>query len=191
MIFKGVMSEFIHSDLITKFEIIRFLLLGSSTSINIAALLFGITKDHKESIDNNSKPTLISDLIYKNLKFFCQAKLKKSDTIILEELEKINLINTNDIDLKKQIIANKNMPEYVKKIALQKLDEIKSGSSEYYKHIDYVKTLIEYPWIGTNYNDIFSNLNYNFDIYDIFAMRNRNFSVFRSRRIFIWKIYIW
>ena len=159
MIFKGVMSEFIHSDLIIKFEIIRFLLLGSSTSINIAALLFGITKDNKESIDNNSKPTLISDLIYKNLKFFCQAKLKKSDTIILEELEKINSANTNDIDLKKQIITNKNMPEYVKKIALQKLDEIKSGSSENYKHIDYVKTLVEYPWIGQNYCDIFSILN--------------------------------
>lgn len=159
MIFKGVMSEFIHSDLLVKFEIIRFLLLGSSTSINIAALLFGITKDHKESIDNNSKPTLISDLIYKNLKFFCQARLKKSDTIILQELEKINSINTNDIDLKKQIITNKNMPEYVKKIALQKLDELKSGSSENYKHIDYVKILSEYPWIGTNYTDIFSILN--------------------------------
>jgi endopeptidase La len=159
MIFKGVMNEFIHSDLYMKFEIIRFLLLGSSTSINIAALLFGITKDYKESIDNNSKPTLISDLIYKNLKFFCQAKLKKSDTILLQELEKINSINTNDIDLKKQILTNKNMPDYVKKIALHKLDELKSSSSENYKHIDYVKTLTEYPWIGQNYSDIFSILN--------------------------------
>ena len=75
------------------YEIIKFLLMGSFTSINIAALLFGITKDQKESIDNNSKPTLLSDLIYKNLKFISQSKLKKSDTIILHELEKINAIN--------------------------------------------------------------------------------------------------
>ncbi len=163
MIFKGVMNEFIHSDIITKFEIIRYLLLGSSTSINIAALLFGITKDQKESIDNNSKPTLISDLIYKNLKFVSQVKLKKSDTIILQEIEKISSINVNDIDLKKQIITNKAMPDYVKKIALQKIEEIKSGSSENYKHIDYVKTLIEYPWISQNYTDIFSTLNNDLD----------------------------
>jgi endopeptidase La len=161
MIFKVVMNEFIHSDILTKFEIIKFLLMGSSTSINIAALLFGITKDHKESIDNNSKPTLLSDLIYKNLKFISQSKLKKSDTIILQELEKINSINTNDIDLKKQIIANKAMPDYVKKIALSKLEEIKSGSSENYKHLDYVKTLIEFPWISSEYTDIFSILNSN------------------------------
>jgi len=159
MIFKGVMNEFIHSDITTKFEIIKFLLHGSSTSINIAALLFGITKDQKESIDNNSKPTLISDLIYKNLKFISQIKLKKSDTIMLQELDKINSINTNDIDFKKQILTNKAMPDYVKKTALQKIDEIKSGSSENYKHIDYVKTLIDYPWISSDYTDIFSTLN--------------------------------
>lgn len=159
MIFKNIMSEFISSDITTKFEMIRFLLLGSSKSINIAAFLFSITKEHKESIDNNSKPTLISDLIYKHLKFFCQCKLKKSDIIIMQELEKINTINSNDIDFKKQIVANKNMPDHIKKIALQKLEEIKSGSSENYKHFDYVKTLIDYPWIGENYYDIFSILN--------------------------------
>jgi endopeptidase La len=174
MIFKGVMSEFINSDLLVKFEIIRFLLLGSSTSLNIAALLFGITKDYKESVDNNSKPTLISDLIYKNLKFFCQIKLKKSDTIILQELDKISSINTNDIDLKKQIITNKNMPEYVKKIAIQKLEEIKSGSSENYKHIDYVKTLVEYPWIGEDYNDLFSVLNIDINRTKNFILEAKN-----------------
>jgi endopeptidase La len=159
MIFKTIMNDFIHTDILNKFEIIKFLLMGSSTSINIAALLFGITKDHKESIDNNSKPTLISDIIYKNLKFISQLKLKKSDTIIFQELEKINSINVNDIDLKKQIVASKSMPDYVKKLALSRLEEIKSGSSENYKHLDYVKTLVEFPWINKDYSDIFSILN--------------------------------
>ena len=163
MTFKSIMGEFIHSDLIVKFEIIRYLLLGSSTSINIAALLFGITKDQRESIDNNSKPTLISDIIYKNLKFISQSKLKKSDSIISMELERLNSINVNDIDMKKQIVTNKSMPDNIKKIALGKLEEIKSGSTENYKHIDYVKSLIDYPWIGKDYSDIFSILNNNLD----------------------------
>ena len=47
------------------------------------------------------------------------------------------------------------MPEYVKKIAIQKLEEIKSGNTENYKHMDYVKTLVEYPWISNDYSDIF------------------------------------
>jgi endopeptidase La len=163
MNFKTIMNDFIHSDLLTKYEIIRFLLLGSSTSINTAGLLFGITKDHKESIDNNSKPTLISDIIYKNLKFISQNKLKKYDTIINIELDKINSININDIDLKKQILINKSMPDHIKKIALNKLEEIKSGSSENYKHIDYVKSIIDYPWICKDYSDIFSILNNNLE----------------------------
>jgi len=174
MNFKSIMNDFIHSDLYTKFEIIRFLLLGSSTSINIAGLLFGITKDHKESIDNNSKPTLISDIIYKNLKFISQNKLKKYDTIINMELEKINSINVNDIDLKKQILINKSMPDHIKKIALNKLEEINKGSSENYKHIDYVKSLIDYPWINKDYSDIFSILNNNMDDAIKFINESRN-----------------
>jgi endopeptidase La len=174
MNFKSIMNDFIHSNLNTKYEIIRFLLLGSSTSINIAGLLFGITKDHKESIDNNSKPTLISDIIYKNLKFISQNKLKKYDTIINMELEKINSININDIDLKKQILINKAMPDHIKKIALNKLEEIKSGSSENYKHIDYVKSLIDYPWISKDYSDIFSILNNNMDDAINFINESRN-----------------
>jgi endopeptidase La len=174
MNFKSIMNDFIHSDLYIKYEIIRFLLLGSSTSINIAGLLFGITKDHKESIDNNSKPTLISDIIYKNLKFISQNKLKKYDTIINLELEKINSININDIDLKKQILINKSMPDHIKKIALNKLEEINKGSSENYKHIDYVKSLIDYPWISNDYSDIFSILNNNIDDAINFINQSRN-----------------
>jgi endopeptidase La len=158
MNFKTIMAEFIHTDIVNKYEIIKFLLLGMSTSINIAGLLFAITKDQKESIDNNSKPTLISDLIWKNLKFTSQGKLKKSDIIFTQELEKINKLSNTDIDIKKQILTNKAMPDYVKKIALDKLEELKSGSTEHSKHMDYIKSLVDFPWIPEDYTDIFSNL---------------------------------
>ena len=82
MNFKTIMNDFLQSSLQQKFKIIKLLLFGSSTSINTAALLFGITKDQKDSINHNSKPTLISDLIYQNLKFTSQLKLKKSNLLI-------------------------------------------------------------------------------------------------------------
>ena len=163
MSFKIIMSEFLQADMQTKFTMIKFLLMGQTNSINIAGLLFGVTKDIKESIDNNSRPTLISDIIYKNLNYPSQIKLRKSGTIISQELEKLKSLSSDDVDLKKQIITNKNMPQYVKKIALEKIEEMKSGSSEYYKQLQYVKILVEYPWIGDTDEDIFSSIGGNND----------------------------
>lgn len=146
MNFKPIMAEFLQVSLKLKFEMIKFLLMGNSSSINIAALLFGITKDQKDSVDSNSKPTLISDIIYRNLKFANQIKLKKTNSIIQQELERLKTINPDEIDLKKQIIIHKNMPGYVKKIALNRLEELKSGSSEHYKQQLYIKKIIDFPW---------------------------------------------
>lgn len=156
MNFKTIMSEFIQSSIKQKFNIIKLLLLGTNSSINIAALLFGITKDHKESVDSNSKPTLISDIIYKNLKFTSQIKLKKSNSIIESELEKIKTINQDDVDLKKQIVLNKNMPQYVKRITMARLEDLKSGNSEFYKNQTFIKKLIDFPWISENDIDKFT-----------------------------------
>jgi ATP-dependent Lon protease len=156
MNFKTIMSEFIQSSIKEKFYIIKLLLLGSNSSINIAALLFGITKDHKDSVDSNSKPTLISDIIYKNLKFTSQIKLKKSNSIIEAELEKIKSVNPEDIDLKKQIALNKNMPQYVKRIAMTRLEDLKSGNSEFYKNQIFIKKLIDFPWISDTDIDKFT-----------------------------------
>lgn len=146
MNFKTVMAEFLQVPLKVKFNIIKFLLMGNSSTINIAALLYGITKDQKDSVDSQSKPTLLSDVIYRHLKFANQIKLKKSNMIIQQELDKLKTISYDDIDLKKQIIIHKNMPSYVKKIALNRFEELKSGSSEHYKQQLYIKKLIEFPW---------------------------------------------
>ena len=148
MNFKTIMAEFIQVSLKNKYEIIKLLLMGDTSNINIAALLFGITKDQKDSNDSQSKPTLISEIIHKNLKFVLQIKLKKSDILINQELEKLKNLSSLDIDIKKQIISNKNMPKYVKKIAMERIEELKNGSNEQYKHQKYIRTLIDYPWIN-------------------------------------------
>ena len=155
--FKNIMIEFLQMPLKAKFNLIKILLFGNSININIAALLFGITKDQKESVDQMSKPTLISDIIFKNLKYSNQNKLKKSNSLIYQELEKLKNIIPEDIDLKKQIIMNKNMPSYVKKLALNRLEELKTSNSEHYKHQTYIRKLIDFPWSSQlNDDDIFT-----------------------------------
>jgi endopeptidase La len=156
MNFKTIMNEFLQCSLKQKFKIIKLLLMGSTTSINTAALLFGITKDQKDSLDINSKPTLISDLIYQNLKFTNQLKLKKSNLLINQELDKLKNLSIESIDLKKQILINKNIPEYVKKILMSRLDELKLNNSEHYKQQMFIKKIIDFPWDASSDNDMFS-----------------------------------
>lgn len=161
--FKHIMTEFLQVDFKTKFTMIKFLLMGTTSSINVAGLLFGLTKDYKDAKDSKSKPTLISDIIYKNLNYPAQNKLRKSNVLISQELERLKSLSFEDVDMKKQIIANKNMPQHIKKLALDKLEEMKSGSSEYYKQMQYVKILIDYPWVSDEDEDIFTSMNGDLD----------------------------
>jgi ATP-dependent Lon protease len=145
--FKTVFSDFISADLPGKFKIIKYLLLGSNGGS--AGLLFGITKDSK------SGSMIIADIIYKSLNLPLQLKLHKESITIKSEEERLNALDTDDIDMKKQIMLNKNMPPRVKKLALEKLNEAKAGGSEYSKHLTYAKAIVEYPWIGEHDGDMF------------------------------------
>ena len=146
--FRNVFSDFINSSLLSKFKIIKYLLLSDNS--NNAGLLFSLTKESK------SGSPIIADIIYKNLNLSLQLKLHKENISIKNEMEKMNTIDTDDIDMKKQIMLNKNIPQKVKKLALEKLNEMKTGGSEYYKQLMYVKAVIDYPWIGENDSDIFT-----------------------------------
>jgi endopeptidase La len=155
MTFKNIMNEFnkeSENNIINMIQIIRILLLGSDDTINIAGLLYGLTKDKKFS------NTTISEIIYKNLPYYLQIKLRKSSINIKNELEKLKSMITDDIDLKKQIIACKNMPGQIKKIALEKIEEMKSGSSEFYKQSQYVNILLNYPWPSDDDNSMFREI---------------------------------
>ena len=153
--FMIIMKDFIKKNItITEmFNIIRLLLLGNEENINIAGLLFEITKDKK---NNNC---LIYDTIFNNLNYISQIKLKKNITNMKEELKKIKSISLDDIDYKKQILSIKNMPLSIKALALEKVEEMKSSNNEYYKQLQYVKTLIKFPWPSANDDVIFEELN--------------------------------
>ena len=155
MSFMNIMKDFIkkNNTITEMFITIKLLLLGNEENINIAGLLFEITKDKK--INSN----LIYNLIYKNLHYTLQVKIKKSVSDIKENLKKIQNLSNNDIDFKKQIISLKYMPLYVKSLCLEKIEEMKSSNNEYYKQQLYVKTLIKYPWSSISEDIIFNDLN--------------------------------
>lgn len=145
--FKMVFSDFVQAETLVKFKIIKYLLLG--TNSKDASMLFNLMKESKFG------SALVSDIMYNNLSIHLQTKLTKADISVKAELKKLNKMNSEDVDLKTQIALNRNMPAKVKKHALEKLNELKSGNNEYYKYLTYVKTLIEYPWTGEGDGDIF------------------------------------
>ncbi len=154
MTFMNLMKEFVKEGKQEKitikhmFNIIRIYLMGSDDNINIAGLLYGMTKDKKPGVEFS-----ISDIIFKNLSYVSQIKLKKTSVNIKNELEKIKSLTINDIDLKKQVLVCKNMPLNVKKASLEKVEEMKASNSDYYKQLLYVKTLLNFPW-PSNDDDI-------------------------------------
>ncbi len=152
--FMNIMKEFIGKNNTIKnmYDIIRLLLLGTEENENIAGLLFGLTKEKKVG------SYIISELIYTNLNYSCQLKIKRSNINLKEEFEKIKSLSIEDVDMKKQILAMKKMPSGVKSLALEKVEEMKSSNNEYYKQMTYVKCLIKYPWACPEDNQYYNDL---------------------------------
>jgi ATP-dependent Lon protease, bacterial type len=143
MNFKNLMDEFTkdsQNNLKNMYTIIRLLLLGPDDCINIAGLLFGLTKDKKYGAE------IIAEIIYRRLTYTLQMKLKKSALNIKSELEKLKNLSETDIDIRKQLAANNNIPIKIKKLIFDKLEEQKFNSSETTKNKIFVDILSNYPW---------------------------------------------
>jgi endopeptidase La len=156
MSFKNLMAEFLkdNSNIINMFNIIKLLLIGTDECLNFAGLLYGLTKDKKVGGE------LVSEIIYKNLSYISQIKLKKTVIELKNEMDKIKNLSIDDIDFKKQLALCIHMPKYVKKNVFDKIEEMKNGNSEYYKQYIYVKTLLSYPWPSVNdENNFFYDIN--------------------------------
>lgn len=133
------------------FNTIKLLLLGNEENCAMASLLFNLLKDKKNPNSNE----YISDVIYDQLNYISQLKLKKSSINIKNELEKLKGISTADIDLKKQVLLSKNIPDFIKKICLEKLEELKNSNNETYKIKMYVNLLVQFPWPSEIDDNIF------------------------------------
>jgi endopeptidase La len=158
--FVNIMKEFVNQDNIKKmFEVIFLLLLGPDESVDIAGLLIGLVKEKK-----NNKSYNIFDIMHDNMTYYIQSKIKKSNINIKNSIEKLKSTvsnNIDDIDYKKQLIINKNIPENVKSMVLEKIEEMKSFNNEYYKQLLYVKTILNFPWSSSNDDLYYENLKNN------------------------------
>ena len=148
--FLTIMKDFLSesSDIKNMYDIIFLLLLGNDETIDIAELLLGLTKEKKTNSPN------IFNLINNNLTFSLQIKLKKSQNSIKQEMERLKGLSLEDIDYKKQLVSNKNIPNNVKILTLEKIQEMKLYNNEYYKQLTFVKHIMNYPWTSSN-DDLF------------------------------------
>jgi endopeptidase La len=148
--FLTVMKEFISESECFKnmFDIIFILLLGTEDNINIAVLLLNLLKEKKETAQS------IFNLINSHLHFNLQSKLKKSNLTIKQELAKLNTLSSENVDYKKQLILNKNIPLNAKTTTLEKIQEMKLFNNEYYKQFSYVKHILNFPWTSPS-DDVF------------------------------------
>jgi len=153
--FKIIVNDFLKSNLYQKYTIIRSLLMGPKSLIKWAAMLYGMTKD--QNTDSKNNRACVAEIIFRNLNYSHQCKLRKTGQCVKQELERINNMSSDDMDLRQQIIMSNNMSDHIKKCALSRVEEMKSNNNEYGKNKIYVETLIEYPWINPDtYSDVFT-----------------------------------
>lgn len=144
MSFKNIMSEFENekSTLQKQFEIIKLFLIGNTEhDINKAGLLFSLTKNKNINDDSLSK------IIFNNLKFSLQIKLKRSSISLKSNINKIRKNNLENISVEERLAISKNMPDNIKSLILKKYDEMKMNNSDNYKQKMFIDMLLNYPWI--------------------------------------------
>jgi ATP-dependent Lon protease len=126
-----------------------------SDNADIAGLLLGLTKEKK----TNSPQ--IYNLLSQRLPYYLLVKIKKSTNSLKTEMDKLKSLTVDDIDFKKQLITNKNIPPSIKSATLEKIEEMKSFNNEYYKQLTFVKHILNYPWPSTQDDAFFQSISQN------------------------------
>lgn len=146
-----VMKEFVHSDVKTMYNILNLLLMGNEQNISTAVLLFNLLKDRKVSGET------LSDIIYHNLSYNSQIKLKKVSSTIKTELARLKTLTPENVSIEKRLAASLNMPDNVKAYILEKLNEIKTGENNYKLQMA-VNGLMQFPWKPKDSKNDFSDI---------------------------------
>ena len=153
--FVNIMKDFISkgAEIKSMYEYIFLLLLGSTDNADIAGLLLGLTKEKK------TNSPLIYNILLQRLPYYLLVKIKKSSNSLKIEMEKLKSLSINDIDFKKQLITNKNIPSLIKSLTMEKIEEMKAFNNEYYKQLTFVKHILNYPWSSPNDDIFFKSIN--------------------------------
>lgn len=149
--FNSIVKDFINHDIQSMHKIIELLMLGGNESIRIASILFDLLKDEKNNGDTVKK------IIYNNLSFYYQNKMKRDTSSLYKEMKKIKKISIDNISIEKQIAAVPNLPECAKIYIMEKNDEWKSGENSYKLQMA-INGLLQFPWKRPNDYHHFSNI---------------------------------
>ena len=121
-------------DIIKKIcDTIKYYLIGSIENINTGSMLYELTK--KYILDDN---IVLVDIININM------DSELINRIVTKNIHKSTSLS--DLDIKKQLVLEKQIPINIKKIILMKIDEVKNSSTDYHKHLVFIDTLINFPW---------------------------------------------
>ena len=152
--FINIMKEFVskESSIEHIFKMIQLHLIMDDESNDIAVALIGLIKEKK------TFNGMLYNFILSNLTYYVQSKLQNSENNLEKEIENLKSLSLDNVDYKKQLMLNKNIPETVKSLALEKIEEMKSMNNDYFKQITYVKTVINFPWSSDNDSIMFENL---------------------------------
>lgn len=125
------------------FTMIYYLLIGNQENINVANLLLGMLKD------KGAQGHLLYSILLSNISPIMKKRLSESDQDIEEEYTKIKELTVyRDVDFKQQVVLHRTMPDNIKAVVLDKIEEMKTPSSDYYKQHLFVTTLLQFPWAG-------------------------------------------
>ena len=153
--FVTIMKDFISkgSDIKIMYDYIFLLLLGTNDNADVASLLFGLIKEKKMNSPH------IYNLLAQRLPYYLLVKIKNSSNNLKQELTKLKTLSHEDINIKNQLITNKYIPESVKIVTLEKIEEMTLVNNEYYKQQIFVKHILNYPWPTPQDDIIYQNIN--------------------------------
>lgn len=153
--FVTIMKDFISkgSDIKIMYDYIFLLLLGTNDNADVASLLFGLIKEKKMN-----SPQLYNFLAQR-LPYYLLVKIKNSSNNLKQELTKLKTLSHEDINIKNQLITNKYIPESVKIVTLEKIEEMTLVNNEYYKQQIFVKHILNYPWPTPQDDIIYQTIN--------------------------------
>jgi endopeptidase La len=153
--FVTIMKDFISkgSDIKIMYDYIFLLLLGTNDNADVASLLFGLIKEKKMNSPH------IYNLLSQRLPYYLLVKIKNSSNNLKQELTKLKTLSHEDINIKNQLITNKYIPESVKIVTLEKIEEMALVNNEYYKQQIFVKHILNYPWPTPQDDIIYQNIN--------------------------------
>lgn len=137
--FNLIMKDFVQSEVKTMFRYINILLMGNDQNVGIAVLLFNLLKNKKVSGET------LSDIVYHNLSYHSQIKLKKASSAMKTEITRLKSLTPENVSIEKRLASLTNMPDNVKSYILEKNNEIKSGENNYKLQMA-INGLMQFPW---------------------------------------------